>query len=298
MDNQTENSFGSRDNMKKFLLGSIEGIIDLLRTVDHPKRLEILSKMVDGQKMAFSELRDTTDLQKSALSNHLSTLVDKNLLVKREKGLYQITFDGEELLENLAQHYLNAKIREQQRLVSLLESIGKKPVYIDIEEVTMGKTNNLLKVVKLPPTKVVSFQAIGKGLGVPEPLSWKKLEEWAKPKGLFDKPGQYQIFGFNNPCPPVINEDTEYGYEFWITIPDDFEVEKGITVKEFPGGLYGVMGCRGVQELGSTWAKLAKAIEKSDYKLVKTHQWMEHHVDPRITDGNEILFELFSPISE
>jgi len=66
-------------------------------------------------------------------------------------------------------------------LETVKDLIGKKAVYIDIEEVTMGeKTNSLLKVVKLPKTRVISFQAIGKGLGVPEPLAWKKLEEWVQ----------------------------------------------------------------------------------------------------------------------
>ncbi|MFW9992600.1 MAG: effector binding domain-containing protein [Candidatus Odinarchaeota archaeon] len=279
---------------------SIDGMIDLIRTLDHPKRLEILAMMVDGKKKTFGELLEVTGLQKSALSNHLSSLVDKNLLEKVEKGLYRISLDGEDLLENLAQSFLNAKIREQQKLVSLLETIGRKPVYVDVEEFTMDKktSKQLMKIVKLPPTKVVSFQVIGKGIGTPEPLAWQKLEEWAKPKGLLDSPGKHQIFGFNNPCPPVIDENTEYGYELWLTIPDDFEVEENITVKDFAGGLYGVMSCRGVQEMGKSWTNLAKAIEKSGYKPEKTRTWLEHHIDPTITDGNEILFDLYAPISE
>ncbi|MHA1166197.1 MAG: ArsR family transcriptional regulator [Candidatus Hodarchaeales archaeon] len=228
MENQPERMPITKKNMKRFLMKSIDGIIDILRTIDNSKRLEMLSLMIEGQKMTFSELLEETGLQKSALSNHLSTLVDKNLLEKQDKGLYQISFDGEELLSNIAHYYLNSKIREQQRLVNLLELIGKKPLNFNTEAVEMHERTGkgIVKIVRLPPTRVVSFQAIATGLGTPEPLAKKKHDDWAGPKGLVE------------------------------------------------------------------------TLKKTEYKLVKTHQWLEHHVDPTINDINEILFELYSPIEE
>ena len=42
------------------------------------------------------------------------------------------------------------------------------------------------------------------------------------------------MFGFNNPSP---NEDQEYyGYEFWVTIPENMNVPEPLTKKNFDGG--------------------------------------------------------------
>jgi hypothetical protein len=43
------------------------------------------------------------------------------------------------------------------------------------------------------------------------------------------------MFGFNNPS-PTGNET--YGYEFWVTIPDDLDVPAPLQKKHFEGGLY------------------------------------------------------------
>lgn len=43
------------------------------------------------------------------------------------------------------------------------------------------------------------------------------------------------MFGFDNPT-PTGNEN--YGYEFWVTIPDDMEVPAPLQKKHFAGGLY------------------------------------------------------------
>ncbi len=290
----SQSPFNSKTNLREFMTHSLEGIMDLMNTLAHPKRLEMLIAMLGGAHITFRDLQEKTELQKSALAHHLSVLSDKSLIEKKEKGVYQITVDGDDLLEKIAHSYLESKLREQQRLERLLQLIGKTNPYISQEVPTMGKEKEILKIVQLSKLRVVSFHV--KESNSPEGEAESMLEKWAKPKGMFDQPDIHQVYGFNNPNPT--KEQPLYGYEFWVTIPDDFDVESGMTVKTFDGGLYAVMSCQGVESIGPTWGKLVERVSESKYTLVKTHQWLEHHVNPHNTDPDTFILDLYAPISE
>ena len=160
----------------------------------------------------------------------------------------------------------------------------------------------IIKIVELSPLRVVSFHV--KESEAPEEEAWRSLEAWAKPKGLFDDPMKHQIFGFNNPIP--MGENKLRGYEFWITIPDSLPSDDSVTVKIFQGGLYAVMTCRGIYNIGTAWSKLyewSKSNERFKLAYPKDYDYanspaleLEHHLNPRVTDVNEIVFDCYMPI--
>ena len=49
-----------------------------------------------------------------------------------------------------------------------------------------------------------------------------------------------RMYGFNHPNPGVL-ENGIYGYEDWVTIPEDMEVAAPMEKKAFAGGLYAVL---------------------------------------------------------
>jgi len=125
--------------------------------------------------------------------------------------------------------------------------------------------DDIIKIVYLPPLRVASFHAMGKGIGDPETKAWKELKSWAKNRALFDDPTKHQVYGFNNPPPLHINEGKPYGYELWITIPKDLKVEKDIRTKNVDGGMFAVITCRmDEQSIGPTWQKLFQWIQESE----------------------------------
>jgi DNA gyrase inhibitor GyrI len=151
-----------------------------------------------------------------------------------------------------------------------------------------------VKITKLEPMRMASFHAYGAS---PELEAARKLADWAQPKGLLDARGTHRIFGFNNPDPSPGSPN--YGYEFWIEIDPDLKVEKGVNVKDFPGGLYGVTRVNGVENITPAWQKLAAWRAESNYKTVN-HQWLEEHTGPRpftVTDKN-LEMNLYIPIKE
>jgi DNA gyrase inhibitor GyrI len=155
---------------------------------------------------------------------------------------------------------------------------------------------NFVKIVYLPAMRVASFHSMGEHLGDPEKRAFKKMTAWAKPKDLLDNPAKHQVFGFNNPDPPTTAEgapdpNRPYGYEFWISIGSDEEIDDKIDIKTVEGGSYAVMTCRvgGPVDIGKTWGRLIKWIQESEeytfhpkWKGLKT-QYSKEHVEYGVT---------------
>ncbi len=298
--------FSSKESLKMFILESLNDLADLFKCLDHPTRLEILARLI-SEEMEFKDLQQAMDIPKTSLANHLIQLVESGLVEKMERGVYRISFDGEDIINSSAKSFLDMKVREQERLETLrlrYEGIISKYTYT-IGEQKMENTDKY-RIVKLPPLRVVSFHAMGTFLGDPETKASAELSSWANSKGMLKNPEKHRVYGFNNPDPKydkekgdfIVNEENPYGYEFWITIDDDFEEEENITVKEVPGGLYVVTSCIGVHTLGETWKDLYRWVKESKkYKFGK-NQCLEHSKDPTISDGSELDFDLYFPISE
>ena len=89
-----------------------------------------------------------------------------------------------------------------------------------------------VRILYLPPCTVASSQYIGEN---PESGASKALWHFVQETNLTQKKPDLRVFGFNNPCP---QPGKQYGYEFWVTIPEDMEVPEPLQKKQFAGGLY------------------------------------------------------------
>ena len=160
----------------------------------------------------------------------------------------------------------------------------------------MNDLNDLeVRIVKLEPMRVASFLGFGKS---PEELAWEQLIAWAKPKGLLTDPGKHRLFGFNNPNPSAGSPN--YGYEVWIEIDPEFDVEEDVKTFTFPGGLYAVTRCEvpkgRFNVIGETWQKLVTWREASPYRY-GGHQWLEQSL-PDAPPDTEFVLDLYMPIAE
>ncbi|MCG3226224.1 MAG: effector binding domain-containing protein [Candidatus Heimdallarchaeota archaeon] len=297
-------SFSSKEALKLFVLESLEEIANLHKALDHPTRLEILARLLVEDK-EFKDLLEEMDIQKTTLANHLNMLVDYALVERENRGCYRISVDGEDLFQASAKVFLDMKVREQERQEALrmrYETLIKKYTVIGSEK-EMAKDE--FRIVKLPAMRVASFHAMGEFLGDPETKAGKKIYEWANPKGLYENKEKHRVFGFNNPDPKfdhdkgefIVSKENPYGYEFWITIDEDFEVENEIAVKNIPEGLHVVKSCAGVHNLGDAWKELYKWIKNNDKYEFGNHQCLEQALNPMEQDGNKISFDLYFPIA-
>ncbi|MFC2083555.1 GyrI-like domain-containing protein [Bacteroidota bacterium] len=162
----------------------------------------------------------------------------------------------------------------------------------------------IIKIVQLLPMRVVSFYQ--KNSETPEIDAWSKLKNWADPLGLLENPTKHQVYGFNNPIP--LKETKLRGYEFWITIPDDFKVGDEVITKNFIGGLYAVVRIKDVRNIGDVCIKLYQWIQNNenfqlgyppDYDFENSPSLeLEHHIVPHVTEEKDILIDYYLPIIE
>lgn len=90
-----------------------------------------------------------------------------------------------------------------------------------------------VRIVHLPAATVAAAHYIGPD---PEDHAGRMIADFTREKKLWEAGCSMRMYGFNHPNPPP--EGGEYGYEFWVTIPEDMDVPAPLEKKHFPGGTY------------------------------------------------------------
>jgi DNA gyrase inhibitor GyrI len=129
-----------------------------------------------------------------------------------------------------------------------------------------------VEILTLPAMRVASGWAFGSS---PEEMAWKKLDEWARPLGLFDVEGA-RVFGYNNPNPSAGSPN--YGYEFLVSVGPEVEPGEGIRIGDLHGGKYAVMPAFVESDPGTdipaAWRRLDRWVAERGYRMGH-HQWLE-----------------------
>ncbi len=170
--------------------------------------------------------------------------------------------------------------------------------------------------------KVVSFHSWGEFIGDPEIKTLQKLEEWIIKRSLSIDPSRHQIFGFDNPVPQgnekgeqFASKENPYGYEVWITIPEDYKIEEDLKIKKVESGLYAVVSVKSVMDIGYGWKNIfdwIKNCEKYDFHpkwkgITKYYEketiehgkiGLEHHINYPEKEIDKMLMEIYAPIIE
>lgn len=97
----------------------------------------------------------------------------------------------------------------------------------------MIEKDSCVRVLLLPPYTVAACQYIGED---PEEHVHEAMDPFIRSSRLYEKKPDARYFGFNHPDPEEGSK--VYGYEVWVTIPEDMEVPAPLVKKQFPGGLY------------------------------------------------------------
>jgi DNA-binding transcriptional MerR regulator len=204
---------------------------------------------------------------RDALTSHLENL-------KREATAYNSLI---EVTESLLRKITGSKSLEQ--VFSLLETqnetIKKEHKYASqiqlSERGIIMSTEQLgnVRIVRLSAMTVASFRAES---ATPENDCSKVFNKFVLENNLHKRDG-YRFFGFNNPSPSEGNPI--YGYEMWVTIPDDFKVSQPLVKKQFNGGLYASISTQ-MNEIGERWKLLNDWCKSNDKYVVDfSFQWLE-----------------------
>lgn len=196
----------------------VKQIASILEDDNQKKTLEIISENLAELNEEIEALTVVRDILKMLVEKldesikqrvHLELLEDKELL----KVIHVL---------NPSKTNLRAGAREGKDYMGELTKAN---------EVLESKMD--IRFVYLPPATVASSQYIGKN---PEDTAGARIYSFIKEKNLPAVKPDFRLYGFNNPSPQGPEE--VYGYEFWVTIPEDMEVAEPLVKKKFDGGLY------------------------------------------------------------
>ncbi|MDD4832788.1 MAG: effector binding domain-containing protein [Clostridia bacterium] len=135
----------------------------------------------------------------------------------------------------------NLDLLDDEKLLRIVESLpsSEKKLKENKNMENLEKANerldkiNDVRIIFVPASTVAASHWIGEN---PEDNAARQLAEFIKKTKLTEIKRDFRIFGFNNPCPK--REGETYGYEFYVTIPDELEVKAPLVKKNFSGGLY------------------------------------------------------------
>jgi len=229
-----------------------------------------------------------------ALNNHLENL-------KQDTIIYQTLIDHmESLIRQIEKNrslsdvfsYLemqNAPADSKNGIVSQITTSKK-------EMSMLNEHLDNVRIVRLPAMTVAAYCAVS---ATPEIDGAKIFDPFVLGNALHKKSG-FRSFGFNNPEPT--EDSPEYGYETWVTIPEDFNVLTPFTKKQFDGGLYASISAT-LNEIGERWSGLYYWCENSTkYDFDSSAQWLEElsmdyeeFISEQTSDGEKQL-DLLMPI--
>ena len=106
------------DDLIESIEESFEEIVTIAKSLGNEKRLKILIFLLKRTN-SFGSLMNKIKLKKTALSNHLSHLINAKLIEKVDFGVYSITGDGIEFMEAIERAYHQSPSREKKRFKAL-----------------------------------------------------------------------------------------------------------------------------------------------------------------------------------
>ena len=216
-------------------------------------------------------------------------------------------------LQEKAKIQLKLDLFDDESILKVIESLSLTKINFK-EEKSMEDLNKAseslsklkdVRIVYLPPSAVAANHYIGEN---PEQNASEPLDKFVRESGLCKIKPDLRHYGFNHPNPS--NERPYYGYEMWVTIPDNMDVPLPLTKKQFKGGLYAAhmipMGNFHEWEWLWEWAhnnpNYEPNIENDDgecmYGLLEEHLNYINHVNLHNTEPEGLQLDLLIPIKE
>lgn len=169
------------------------------------------------------------------LEKHIKEMDDTAISVQRIKNILEILLTQ---LKQDVQKDVYTHLSQNQTVLELTETLPLLKHHFK-EEKGMSEAKEILKkedsvrIILLAPYTVAAYQYIGEN---PEEKAGNVMDEFIRTSRLYEKKPDARMFGFNHPDPEEGNP--VYGYEEWVTIPEDMEVPAPLVKKRFEGGLY------------------------------------------------------------
>jgi DNA-binding transcriptional ArsR family regulator len=103
-----------------------EDTVKIAKALANESRFKMLIQLY-AEPVTFKKLKEVTALEKSALANNLTKLLDVGLVEKSQHGIYAITEDGKKLLEALEAFIKGSNERKRKLKIATAQRQMMKP---------------------------------------------------------------------------------------------------------------------------------------------------------------------------
>ena len=100
--------------------------LKIAKALANESRFKVLIQLY-AEPTTFKNLKEITELEKSALANNLNKLLDVGLVEKSQHGIYTITEDGKKLLEALEEFIKGSNERNRKLRIANAQRQMMKP---------------------------------------------------------------------------------------------------------------------------------------------------------------------------
>ncbi|MBD3212618.1 MAG: ArsR family transcriptional regulator [Candidatus Lokiarchaeota archaeon] len=97
---------------------SFSEITSIMKALGNEKRLQILILLLKGPQ-PYAKIVFELELKKTAVSNHLTQLMEVNLISREGNGVYIITGDGLKFIKAIEQAYQQSPSQQLKKFESL-----------------------------------------------------------------------------------------------------------------------------------------------------------------------------------
>lgn len=240
-------------------------------------KLKDISKIIQNQDM---------DEMIQILNNCLNSVNEEMEALEVLKNAYLQLIRSVEQINVTAPDFEYDELNE---IMTLIQNLPDGLSNLEVEKnlfhsaVKAGDFMNQLKdkdvrIIYLPKFTVASAHFIDYN---PEDKAGTMMNNFVRERNLAYAKEDIRLFGFNNPSPTQMNQ--MYGYEYWITIPDNMEVPLPLQKKVFEGGLYAVhtiqMGNFQEWSLLDEWVRNSEEYEKDEREPLGMNGSLEEHLN-------------------
>ena len=254
------------------------GLITPCKSEDYAYRLydeaavKRLQQIIILRKLRFSLKQISVILQDNAGQEALKIMRDNIAELDNEiDSLSRVRFIIDEFARRLdlsLRTKTSFDLLKDETIIEVIDTLAlsksvlkEKYTMTDLEKANdvLSRPENV-RIVMLPPFTVASFHQIGKN-----PEESDELSDFIRESQLYEIKPDARFFGFNHPNPGV-RDDGLYGYEQWVTIPDDedivMQLPPTLTKKHFGGGLYAALTIKFPEF--HRWNDLVRWVNESD----------------------------------
>lgn len=93
-------------------------IVSILKSLGNGYRFQILLQLLTGAK-SFGTIVNSTNREKTAISNHLVHLIEAKLIEKGDYGIYRISGDGIEFMKAIDSAFQKSPTRQLKKFQDL-----------------------------------------------------------------------------------------------------------------------------------------------------------------------------------